>query len=67
MIHLSFVLFVEKLQLHELVGAIQSSSSNADLKKHLSKIEKNEKVLAVPLPKHEKEKVSVMLFAAQVV
>lgn len=45
-----------KVKLHELVGTLKTSAKHGSLKNQLNRVQ-NQKVLSVPLPKHQKEKV----------
>lgn len=47
-----------KVKLHELVGTLKDSVSHGELKKQLRTVEKRNKVVSVPLPKLEKERVN---------
>lgn len=47
----------EKVKLHELVGALQDSALNSDLKKQVNRIAKKEKVVDVPLSKIHQDRV----------
>ena len=46
-----------KVQLYELVGALKDSAKHGALKKQLNIVKKRKKIVSVPLPKHEKQKV----------
>lgn len=45
-----------KVKLHELVGTLKTSAKHGSLKNQLNRVQ-NQKVLSVPLPKHQKEKI----------
>ena len=46
-----------KVRLHELMGTLKDTAKLGNLKKQLNVVNKRRKVVAVPLPKHEKQKV----------
>lgn len=45
-----------KVKLHELVGTLKTSAKHGSLKNQLNRVQ-NQKILSVPLPKHQKEKI----------
>ncbi|XP_062604678.1 uncharacterized protein LOC134266461 [Saccostrea cucullata] len=45
-----------KVKLHELMGTLKTSARHGSLKTKLNKVQ-NQKVVPVPLPKHQKEKI----------
>lgn len=45
-----------KVKLHELMGTLKTSAKHGSLKNQLNRVQ-NQKVLTVPLPKHQKEKI----------
>ena len=48
---------VDKVKLHQLVGALRNTASHGQIRKQLNRVDKKQ-TLNVPLPKHEKERVS---------
>ncbi|XP_052808908.1 U3 small nucleolar RNA-associated protein 14 homolog A-like isoform X1 [Mya arenaria] len=47
-----------KVRLHELVGSLKETGSHDNLKKQLSTVQRHNKTVATPLPRHEKEKIN---------
>ncbi|KAL4232806.1 U3 small nucleolar RNA-associated protein 14 A [Mactra antiquata] len=47
-----------KIKLRDLIGSLKETTSHGELKKQLRSIESREDTVSVPLPKHEKEKIS---------
>ena len=45
-----------KVKLHELMGTLKTSAKHGSLKSQLKRVE-NQKVVPVPLPRYQKEKV----------
>jgi hypothetical protein len=55
------ILFVGKVQLFELVKGLGKKAQHNLLKKQIRRVEKREKVLDVPLPRHQLEQVSIIV------
>ena len=55
------ILFVGKVQLFELVKGLGKKAQHSSLKKQINRVEKREKVLDVPLPRHQLEQVSIIV------
>ncbi len=48
----------EKVSLHELIGTLHKDPRQGQLKKHLKRVQKDQKVLATPLSRPEQERVT---------
>jgi hypothetical protein len=48
---------IGKVELFELVKGLGKKTQHSSLKKQISRVEKREKVLDVPLPRHQLEQV----------
>ncbi|XP_077863958.1 U3 small nucleolar RNA-associated protein 14 homolog A-like, partial [Saccoglossus kowalevskii] len=47
----------KKVRIHELVGALRTTTGHGELKKQLSKVQKNNKKVEVPLPQVQADRI----------